>query len=166
MLIGKGVPPPLAGVISGLSLVGSTLGSLLIPTLAFRKGRARPLALICAFVAPVFFVGLFYTPVDTGGPALAIALSLLFGFAMAPVMAISMGIGQLQPGVNPGNAAILAGVFLTSIGAGATIFPPLVGRIVDTSGVQTAAWVLAALAAVSFALFTVLVPEPESPADH
>lgn len=166
MLIGKGIPPPLAGVISGLSLVGSTLGSLLIPTLAFRKGRARPLALVSAFFGPIFFVSLFYVPVQSAGPAPAIALSLLFGFAMAPVMAISMGIGQLQPGVNPGNAAILAGVFLTSIGAGATIFPPLVGRIVDTAGVRTAAWVLAALAAVALALFAAFVPEPESPAGH
>jgi cyanate permease len=166
MLIGKGVAPPLAGVISGLSLVGSTVGSLLVPTLAFRRGRARLLALVCAFLGPLFFVGLFYVPVSSAGPAAAIALSLLFGFAMAPVMAISMGIGQLQPGVNPGNAAILAGVFLTSIGAGATIFPPLVGRIVDTSGVQTGAWVLAALAALSFALIAALVPEPESPARH
>jgi cyanate permease len=166
MLVAKGVAPPLAGVISGLSLVGSTIGSLLIPTLAFRKERTRPLALLCAFLGPVFFLSLFYVPVGAASPGPAIVLSLLFGFTMAPVMAISMGVGQLQPGVNPGNAAILAGVFLSSIGAGATVFPPLVGRIVDTAGVQAGAWVLTALAAVSFVLLVALVPEPEAPAGH
>ena len=166
MLIAKGVAPPLAGVVSGLSLVGGTLGALVVPPLAFGKGRVRPLALICALLAPIFFVGMFYAPVQAGPPLAVIALNLLFGFAMSPVMALSMGIGQLQPGVNPGNASILAGIFLTSIGAGATIFPPLVGGIVDAAGVQAGAWMLAGLAAVSFAVLTAFVPEPEPPTGH
>ncbi len=166
LLIAKGVAPPLAGVISGLSLVGGTLGALLVPPLAFARGRVRPLGLICALLAPIFFVGMFYVPVDSDALVPVIALNLLFGFTMSPVMSLSMGIGQLQPGVNPGNAAILAGVFLTSIGAGATIFPPLVGGIVDTAGVQAGAWMLAGLAALSFALLTAFVPEPEQPAGH
>jgi cyanate permease len=166
MLIANGVAPPLAGVISGLSLVGGTLGALVVPPLAFGRKRVRPLALICALLAPIFFVGMFYAPVDTAGPVPAIALNLLFGFTMSPVMSLSMGIGQLQPGVNPGNAAILAGIFLTSIGAGATIFPPLVGGIVDAAGVRAGAWMLAALAAVSFAALAAFVPEPEQPPGH
>ena len=78
-------------------------------------------------------------------------------------MAISMGVGQLQPGVNPGNAGILAGVFLTSIGLGSTVFPPLVGRIVDTAGVLGGAWMLAALAAISIIVLAIFVPGPRIP---
>ena len=161
MLIAKGVAPPLAGVVSGLALVGGTLGSLLVPPFAFGKRRARPTALVCAVLAPVFFVALFYAPVSAGAVGLAIVLSLLFGFTMSPVMAISMGMGQMQPGVNPGNAGILAGVFLTSIGLGAAAFPPIVGQIVDTAGVMRGAWMLAALAAVSAVVLALFVPEPE-----
>jgi cyanate permease len=163
MLIAKGVAPPLAGVIAGLSLVGSTLGSLLIPMVAFRKGRARPLALVCAFLAPVLFVALFYAPVAPTGPGVVMLLSLLFGFAMAPVMALSMGVGQMQPGVNPGNAGILAGLFLTSIGLGAAVFPPLVGRVVDAGGVRAGAWMLAALAGISLIVLFLFVQEPPVP---
>jgi hypothetical protein len=82
---------------------------------------------------------------------------------MSPVMAISMGVGQMQPGVNPGNAGILAGVFLTSIGLGAAAFPPLVGRVVDAAGMQGGAWMLALLAAVSFVLLAVFLQEPSMP---
>ncbi|MFN2168300.1 MAG: hypothetical protein ACK2U9_18820, partial [Anaerolineae bacterium] len=83
--------------------------------------------------------------------------------AMAPVMAISMGVGQMQPGVNPGNAGILAGVFLTSIGLGAALFPIIVGQIVDLSGILGGAWMLAVLAAVSVVAIALFVPEPEVP---
>ena len=63
MLIAKGVAPPLAGVIAGLALVGGTLGSLLVPPLAFGKRRARVTMLFCAVLAPIFFIATFYGPV-------------------------------------------------------------------------------------------------------
>jgi ACS family hexuronate transporter-like MFS transporter len=163
MLIAKGLAPPLAGVISGLALVGGTLGALLVPPFAFGRHRVRVTMLTCAFLAPIFFIALFYVPVTGGAMVAAIALSLLFGFAMVPVMAISMGVGQLQPGVNPGNAGILAGVFLTSIGLGSTVFPPLVGQIVDAAGVLGGAWMLVALAAISVVVLAIFVPEPRIP---
>jgi cyanate permease len=163
MLIGKGVPPPLAGVVAGLALVGSMLGSLLGPPLAFGRRRSRATMLICAVLAPVLFIAIFYAPVPAGSALVAALLSFLFGFAMAPVMGISMGVGQLQPGVHPGNAGILAGVFLTSIGLGAALFPAIVGQIVDVWGILAGAWMLAALAAVSVAVIALFVPEPEPP---
>jgi len=163
MLIAKGLEPPLAGVIAGLALVGGTLGALLVPSFAFGRGRIRVTMLTCAFMAPIFFIALFYTPVAGAAVVLTIALNVLFGFAMVPVMAMSMGVGQLQPGVNPGNAGILAGVFLTSIGLGSTVFPPLVGRIVDVAGVLGGAWMLAALAAISIVVLAVFLPEPKMP---
>ena len=94
---------------------------------------------------------------------MAILLSLVFGFAMASVMSISMGVGQMQPGVNPGNAGILSGVFLTSIGLGAAVFPSLVGGMVDTTGVMGGAWLLTGLAAVSVIVLALFVPEPKLP---
>lgn len=163
MLIAKGVEPSLAGVAAGMALVGGTLGSLLVPPFAFRKRQTRGMTLICAILAPIFFTAIFYAPVNAGAVSLAVLLNLLFGLAMAPVMAISMGVGQMQPGVNPGNAGILAGIFLTSIGLGAAVFPPLVGWVVDAAGVQGGAWTLAILAALSFVLLAVFVPEPEIP---
>jgi MFS family permease len=163
MLIAKGVEPPLAGVIAGLALVGGTLGALLVPPFAFGKGRIRVTMLTCAVLSPIFFIALFYTPVAGAAVVLTIALNVLFGFAMVPVMAMSMGVGQLQPGVNPGNAGILAGVFLTSIGLGSTVFPPLVGRIVDVAGVLGGAWMLAALAAISIVVLAVFLREPRMP---
>jgi len=163
MLIAKGVEPPLAGMIAGLALVGGTLGSLLVPPFAFGKRRARVTMLTCACLAPIFFIALFYAPVAGSAVIVAVALSLLFGFTMLPVMAISMGVGQMQPTVNPGNAGILAGVFLTSIGLGATVFPPLVGRIVDAAGVLGGAWMLVVLAAISIIVLAIFVPEPRIP---
>jgi ACS family hexuronate transporter-like MFS transporter len=163
MLIAKGVAPPLAGVTAGLSLVGGMLGSLFVPPFAFGKHRARTTILTCAILAPIFFIAIFYAPTEAGAVGTAIVLNLLFGFTMAPVMAISMGVGQMQPGVNPGNAGILAGVFLTSIGLGAAVFPPLVGQVVDAAGMLGGAWMLAGLAAVSFVLLALFVPEPEVP---
>ena len=164
MLISKGVAPPVAGVIAGLALVGGTLGSLLIPPLAFSKQRARVTMLVSAVLAPIFFMATFYAPAYGSAVGLAALLSFLFGLTMAPVMGISMGIGQIQPGVNPGNAGILAGVFLTSIGLGAAVFPVIVGQIVDLSGILAGAWMLAGLAAVSVFVIALFVPEPEVPA--
>jgi cyanate permease len=163
MLIAKGVPPPVAGIIAGLALVGGTLGSLLVPPLAFGRRRARITMLVCAALAPVFFIAVFYAPASGPATALVALLSFLFGLAMAPVMGISMGVGQMQPGVNPGNAGILAGVFLTSIGLGAALFPVIVGQIVDSSGILAGAWMLVALAAVSVFAIALFVPEPELP---
>jgi MFS family permease len=160
MLISKGVAPPLAGVVAGLALVGGMLGSLLVPPVGFRKRCVRPTVLVCAILAPIFFILSFYAPVSARSVGLTVLLSLLFGFTMAPVMGISMGVGQMQPGVNPGNAGILAGVFLTSIGLGAALFPPLVGQIVDVAGVQAGAWMLTGLAAVSIVILALFVPEP------
>jgi hypothetical protein len=119
--------------------------------------------LVCAVLAPLFFIAVIYAP--TAGPATAMAalLSFLFGLTMAPVIGISMGVGQMQPGVNPGNAGILAGVFLTSIGLGAALFPVIVGRIVDISGILAGAWMLVGLAAVSVVAIGLFVPKPEVP---
>jgi len=173
VLIAKGVAPPLAGVVAGLALVGGMLGSLLVPAFAFGRrkaqrtrpmGRVRLTMLICAIVAPLAFIAIFYAPVAGGGVGLAITLSLIFGFAMAPVLAMSMGVGQMQPGVHPGNAGILAGVFLTSIGVGAAVFPAAVGAMVEEAGVLAGAWLLAILVAVSILVLAIFVPEPEVPA--
>ncbi len=163
MLIAKGVPPPTAGMAGGLALVGAMLGSLLVPSFAFAKHRTRITILICAILAPIFFIGIFYVPVSGGSVALVIALSLLFGFTMAPVLGISMGVGQLQPGVHPGNAGILAGMFLTSIGVGAAVFPAVVGGTVEAAGPLGGAWLLTLLAAVSIVILALFVPEPEVP---
>lgn len=163
MLIAKGVAPQLAGVTSGLALVGGMLGSLFAPPFAFTNCRTRATILICAILAPIFFIALFYAPVTAGALSMAITLNLLFGFTMAAVMAIAMGMGQIQPGVNLGNAGILAGVFLTSIGLGVMVFPPLVGLVVDTVGLIVGAWILVTLAVVSFVLLVILVPEPKTP---
>jgi len=163
MLIGKGVAPPIAGVVSGLALVGGTLGSLIVPPFAFGRRKAWPTATICALLAPICFVLLFYVPAGPGALVLPVVFALLFGFFMSPVMSISMGMGQMQPGVNPGNAGILAGVYLTSIGLGAALFPPLVGQVVDAAGVQGGAWMLAGLAAISCILMVFFVREPPVP---
>ncbi len=163
-LIAKGIAPPTAGIIAGLSLVGGVFGSLILPPFAFARQKARPTLLVCAIIAPLAFIALFYLPV-----AAAIVFSLLFGFTGAAVLGISMGVGQMQPGVNPGNAGVLSGVFLTAIGLGAAIFPLVVGQMVDATGPLGGAWLLAALAAVSIIIVALFVPEPKAPAgppDH
>jgi len=163
MVIAKGVAPAMAGVIAGLPLVGGTLGSLLVPMYAFKRGRVRASMIICALLAPILFIAMFYIPFSPDSLSLLIVLDLLFGFTAAPVMALSMGVGQMQPGVNPGNAGILAGIYLTSIGIGSAVFPAVVGRMVDTSGVVGGAWMLSGLAAVSFVIISIFVQEPHVP---
>jgi predicted MFS family arabinose efflux permease len=87
-------------------------------------------------------------------------LSFVFGFSMASVMGISPGVGQVQPGVNPGNAGILMGVFLTSIGIGVTIYPILTGMLTELAGVLAAAWLLTILPLLTLIVVYVFVPEP------
>jgi predicted MFS family arabinose efflux permease len=82
---------------------------------------------------------------------------------MASVMAISPGVGQVQPGVNPGNAGILMGVFLTSIGIGITIYPILTGMLTESAGVLAAAWLLTVLPLLSLIVIYLFVPEPALP---
>jgi MFS transporter, CP family, cyanate transporter len=166
LLAEKGVSQAIAGVTSGLVLVGATIGTLVVPPVAFSRQRARTGILICASLAPILFIFSFYAPITGGGPFMVMALALLFGFSAGPVMAISMGIGQMQPGVTPGNAGILAGVFLSCIGLGATVFPAVVGRVVDLIGLLAGVWLLTALTAISFFLLTLFVPEPEAPSHN
>jgi hypothetical protein len=138
------------------------LGSIVLPGFAFARQKTRPTLLVCAILAPIFFIAMFFVPVGAGPPISVYALSLLFGFAMAPVLGISMGVGQLQPGVHPGNAGILAGMFLTSIGVGAALFPALVGAMVEAAGPMGGAWLLTALGAISIIVLALFVPEPKS----
>ena len=64
MLIAKGVPSPTAGLAGGLALVGAMLGSPLVPLFAFAKHRTWITILICAILAPIFFIGILYVPVS------------------------------------------------------------------------------------------------------
>jgi MFS family permease len=163
MLIGKGVAPALAGLVSGLLLIGGMVGTLVVPPLAFGRQRTRAALLAASLLGPLFFIAIFYAPVAGGSVALVSVLSFVFGFAMAAVMGISPGVGQLQPGVNPGNAGILMGVFLTSIGIGVTIYPILTGMLTESAGVLAAAWLLTVLPLISLVIIGLFVPEPEVP---
>jgi MFS family permease len=162
MLIGKGVAPPLAGLVSGLLLIGGVVGTLVVPPLAFGRRRTRAALLAASILGPLFFIAIFYAPV-AGGVGLVSVLSFVFGFSMASVMGISPGVGQVQPGVNPGNAGILMGVFLTSIGIGVTVYPILTGMLTELAGVLAAAWLLTILPLVTLVVVYVFVPEPAAP---
>ena len=59
MLVDKGVSQPIAGVTSGLVVVGATLGTIIIPPIAFGRRRARVSILSCAAIAPIFFIASF-----------------------------------------------------------------------------------------------------------
>jgi MFS family permease len=163
MLIAKGVAPPLAGLVSGLLLIGGVVGTLVVPPLAFGRRRTRAALLAASVLGPLFFIAIFYAPVAGGGVGLVSVLSFVFGFCMAAVMGISPGVGQVQPGVNPGNAGILMGVFLTSIGIGVTIYPVLTGMLTESAGVLAAAWLLTVLPLLSLIVVYVFVPEPAAP---
>jgi MFS family permease len=163
MLIAKGVAPQLAGLVSGLLLIGGMVGTLVVPPLAFGRRRTRAALLAASVLGPLFFIAIFYAPVAGGGVGLVSVLSFVFGFCMASVMAISPGVGQVQPGVNPGNAGILMGVFLTSIGIGITIYPILTGMLTESAGVLAAAWLLTVLPLLSLIVIYLFVPEPALP---
>jgi MFS family permease len=163
MLIGKGVAPALAGLVSGLLLIGGMVGTLVVPPLAFGRRRTRAALLAASILGPLFFIAIFYAPVAGGGVGLVSVLSFVFGFSMASVMGISPGVGQVQPGVNPGNAGILMGVFLTSIGIGVTIYPILTGMLTELAGVLAAAWLLTVLPLLTLIVVYVFVPEPAPP---
>jgi MFS family permease len=163
MLIAKGVAPALAGLVSGLLLIGGVVGTLVVPPLAFGRRRTRAALLAASILGPLFFIAIFYAPVAGGGVGLVSVLSLVFGFSMASVMGISPGVGQVQPGVNPGNAGILMGVFLTSIGIGVTIYPILTGMLTELAGVLAAAWLLTILPLLTLIVVYLFVPEPAAP---
>ena len=163
MLIAKGVAPMLAGLVAGLLLIGGVVGTIIVPPMAFGRRKTRVALLVASLVGPVAFIAMFYAPVSGGAIALVSVLSFVFGFAMASVMGISPGVGQVQPGVNPGNAGILMGVFLTSIGVGVTIFPMLTGMLTESVGVLAAAWLLTVLPLLSIVAIALFVPEPELP---
>jgi len=163
MLIAKGVEPALAGLVSGLLLIGGVVGTLVVPPLAFGRRRTRAALLLASLLGPLFFIAIFYAPVSGGGVALVSVLSFVFGFCMASVMGLSPGVGQVQPGVNPGNAGMLMGVFLTSIGIGVTIYPILTGMLTESAGVLAAAWLLTVLPLLSLIVIYLFVPEPALP---
>lgn len=163
MLIQKGVAPPIAGIISGLPLVGGAIGAFILPMFAFRTQRCRTTILLSAILAAVLFYPIFLVPASSGSLILVAALSFFFGFFVLPVMGISMGVGQLQPGVNPGNAGILTGIFLTSIGLGAAVFPALIGAMMDKAGLLGGALTQEILIFVSVILLAVFVFEPKIP---
>jgi predicted MFS family arabinose efflux permease len=163
MLIQKGVAPPTAGIISGLPLVGGTIGAFILPMFAFRNQRCRTTILISAALAVVLFYPIFLMPAGPGSVILPAVLSFLFGFFVLPVMGISMGVGHLQPGVNPGNAGILTGIFLTSIGLGAAVFPVLIGAMMDQVGLLGGALTQEILIIVSVILLAVFVYDPQLP---
>jgi ACS family hexuronate transporter-like MFS transporter len=163
MFIAKGVAPPAAGMVATLLLVGGVVGTILVPPMAFGRRKTRAALLLCSVVGPLAFVAIFYAPIAGAGLALAGLLSFVFGFSMAAVMGISPGVGNLQPGVNPGNAGILMGVFLTSIGIGVTIFPLVAGMLTESVGVLAAAWLLTILPLLSLVVIYLFVPEPEVP---
>jgi MFS family permease len=163
MLIAKGVAPTLAGLVSGLLLIGGVVGTLVVPPLAFGRQRTRAALLAASLLGPLFFIAIFYAPVSGGGVGLVSVLSFIFGFSMAAVMGISPGVGQIQPGVTPGNAGILMGVFLTSIGIGVTLFPILTGMLTESAGVLAAAWLLTVLPLLSLVVIYLFVPEPAPP---
>lgn len=164
MFMAKGVTPPLAGLLATLLLIGGVVGTIVVPPMAFGRRRTRGALLLCSIVGPLAFIAIFYSPVAGIGIPLAGLLSFVFGFAMAAVMGISPGVGNLQPGVNPGNAGILMGVFLTSIGIGVTIFPIVAGMLVESVGVLPAAWLLTILPLLSLIVIYLFVPEPAIPA--
>jgi cyanate permease len=66
----------------------------------------------------------------------------------------------MQPGVNPGNAGILSGVFLTSIGLGGAVFPAVAGTVVERSVPLVSAWLLAAMIALCAVVLALFVIEP------
>lgn len=163
MLIQKGIAPATAGIISGLPLVGGTIGAFFLPMFAFRNQRCRTTILLSALLAAVLFYPIFLVPSGPGLIFLPAATSFLFGFFVLPVMGISMGVGQLQPGVNPGNAGILTGIFLTSIGLGAAVFPALIGAMIDKAGLLGGALTQEILIVVSVILLAVFVYDPKLP---
>lgn len=164
LLIGKGVAPPTAGIVSGLSLIGGVVGTLSIPPFAFKRRKVRDTMLLCAVLSPILFIAMFYAPLPNGSPWLVALLTFLFGFFTSPLMGISIGVGQTQPGVTPANASILTGVYLTSIGVGAAVIPQIVTRVVDAFGSYTAgAWGEAALLVISLVAISIGVPGGEAP---
>jgi predicted MFS family arabinose efflux permease len=160
MLIAKGVGPATVGVIVAAAPVGAAVGSLVVPPFAFGGGRARNTALASAIVAPICLVALFYAPVSGAGVALLMTINFVFGLTGVAVVTLSMGMGQMQPGVNPGNAGILSGVFLTSIGLGGAVFPAVAGTVVERSGPLVSAWLLAAMIALCAVVLALFVIEP------
>ena len=163
MLIHKGVAPPTAGIISGLPLVGGTIGAFILPMFAFRTQRIRKTILISAALSVLLFYPIFLMPAGPGSVILPAVLSFLFGFFVLPIMGISMGVGHMQPGVNPGNAGILTGVFLTSIGLGAAVFPVLIGVMLDRVGLLGGALTQEILILISLILLAVFVYDPQMP---
>lgn len=163
MLIQKSVAPATAGIISGLPLVGGAIGAFFLPMFAFRTQRCRITILLSAFLAVVLFYPIFLMPAGPGSVILPAVMSFLFGFFVLPVMGISMGVGTMQPRVNPGNAGILTGIFLTSIGLGAAVFPALIGAMMDKVGLLGGALTQEILIFVSVILLAVFVHDPKIP---
>lgn len=164
LLIRQGVPPAAAGMAGGMSLVGGAIGSFFLPTFAFRSRRIRLTMLICGALSPIFFIAMFYVPVSPGAVWLPILLSFLFGFFTSPLMGMSMGIGTVQPQVNPTNVGMLSGIYLTSIGLGAAIIPQIVTRFVDALGTFTGgAWVETVLLLISLSVIFFTVHDPKAP---
>jgi hypothetical protein len=66
---------------------------------------------------------------------------------------------MVQPGVHAGNVGTLTGVGSTVMGLGRLVLPPIVGALVDSTGVTAGAWVLAIVVAAAGAVTAIFIPE-------
>jgi MFS family permease len=111
-------------------VVGTTLGGSLSDLLLKRTGnirRARQTMITIGFLAPiVFFIPMFLHP-SPNVAALSLAAALFFSeMVTAPLWAVAMDLA-------PNHAATSSSIMNTGLGIAASVSPPIVGWLVDTT---------------------------------
>ena len=162
MLSNNPVSPVMAGIISSMILIGAILGDIIIPVVSLKEKRAKRVLLLLSLLATIFFILIFYTPVDSSTVWKIGVLNLLLGFFIAPVIAVSISLGQLQPYVSLNNAGFVTGVFQTSIGIGTAIFPLLIGYVADIGGLRSGVLTQGGFIIASFVIITLFVKIPQT----
>ncbi len=119
-LIPQGLSPTLAGLLSGTSLAGGAVGSFVIPSIAMRK-NPKTFSILGGIVGMASILILFNSPATMVLPTGII--SFTFGFFELPVLALCIGMGTSYKEVTPQNVGSVNGLYLTAIGAGATLLP-------------------------------------------
>ncbi|MDW7740525.1 MAG: MFS transporter [Bacillota bacterium] len=161
VLYNGGVAPNIAGLISGFSLAGGVIGTLIIPTRAFRGKKVRSTMLKCSILSPLLFISIFYLPSSPQTAWMIALTAFFFGFFNVPVLGMALGFCMIQEEITPANASILSGLFLTSIGIGSATIPLLVAKVIDSSGglFTAGAWVQVILLLISLAVIYIHVRE-------
>ena len=153
-LASRGVDAISSGIYSSAMSIGNLLGALLVPIIASKLGRSKPVMIILSLVGTVGSCFAWLAPI---GPAL-IACWLVTGFSISGMMPLLMGMPVQLPEIGPRFAGTAGGFTSTLQLLGAVVLPTYVFVPIANGNFQML-FFFAGACMLLVALLSVLLPD-------